>query len=536
MKFGAKFRIERFSSWDMVLLSLFDDLNDNAFRLSKKLSISLDSFQPWLKKMQDVINVRVLRLRKSFRIPSRPQFSLKAVKSALSSLQDRFVIWTVDKASNNFAFVCKKFYISVLLDELGIDKSSFLPVGNATYSPITVTASDVLDSHVRELKARFNVLCSAEDCVLAKLFWIPKLHKNPFKFRFIAGARHCTTKPLSLIVNQGLALIKKNFRAYCDAIHRNSGYNFFWSINSTLEFINKIQGRKVYNLQVFDFSTLYTNLNQLAVLQHLDALFELVFNSASRKFLCVRYDKCFFSGKTYQSYSCFDLQMFKDAVRFVVNEVYVSFGGFLFKQIKGIPMGGNCSPLLADLFLAHCEFDFMSDLLKSKKFGLARLLSYTSRYIDDLCFLNYKHFDSIRDKIYPSDLLAERSGDNDKLVDYLDVQLEVGDQTLRSSVFHKVDNFQFSVILLTFPNSLIPLKMGYQVFAGQVLRYLRICSEVQDFIDKTRKTFLLLESRGYSKNPLQYYMEKILSRNSLLLHKFGLFSARQVSDLIGFCD
>ena len=28
----------------------------------------------------------------------------------------------------------------------------------------------------------------------------------------------------------------------------------------------------------------------------------------------------------------------------------------MFKQIKGIPMGGNASPLIADLFLANLEF------------------------------------------------------------------------------------------------------------------------------------------------------------------------------------
>ena len=90
-------------------------------------------------------------------------------------------------------------------------------------------------------------------------------------------------------------------------------------------------------------------------------------------------------------------------------------------------MGGNCSPLLADLFLTHCEFLFMTNLLKNKKFGLAKLLSSTSRYIDDVCLLNYKHFDLIIDRIYPSDLIAERNGDDEKIVDYLDVKInEVG--------------------------------------------------------------------------------------------------------------
>ena len=85
-------------------------------------------------------------------------------------------------------------------------------------------------------------------------------------------------------------------------------------------------------------------------------------------------------------------------------------------------MGGACSPLLADLFLAHCEFIFMTSLIDNK-FGLARLLWNTSRYrpIDDLMLINYNHFDTLVNKIYPVDLLAERSGDDDENVDYFDV-------------------------------------------------------------------------------------------------------------------
>ena len=150
--------------------------------------------------------------------------------------------------------------------------------------------------------------------------------------------------------------------------------------------------------------------------------------------------------------------------------------------------------------------------------------------------LQYKYFHTIRDKIYPSDLIADRSGQDDRMVNYLDVKLSVNEEGLQSSVFHKVEDFNFQVILLTFPHSLIPRQMGGRIFAGLILRYLRICSNIDDFVLKTRKTAELLKSRGYSVDNLQYCMEKILSKHSFLLHKFNLFSARQISDLIGFCN
>ena len=42
-------------------------------------------------------------------------------------------------------------------------------------------------------------------------------------------------------------------------------------------------------------------------------------------------------------------------------------GMLVFQQIKGIPMGSNCSPLLADLYLTWLEYDFMQVLHKNDK-------------------------------------------------------------------------------------------------------------------------------------------------------------------------
>ena len=49
---------------------------------------------------------------------------------------------------------------------------------------------------------------------------------------------------------------------------------------------------------------------------------------------------------------------------FLLENIYVQFDGMVYQQIVGIPMGTNCAPLIADLFLYCCERDFMSDLLK----------------------------------------------------------------------------------------------------------------------------------------------------------------------------
>ena len=36
---------------------------------------------------------------------------------------------------------------------------------------------------------------------------------------------------------------------------------------------------------------------------------------------------------------------------FLIDNIFVQFGGRLFRQVIGIPMGTNCAPLPADLFI-----------------------------------------------------------------------------------------------------------------------------------------------------------------------------------------
>ena len=70
-------------------------------------------------------------------------FSDPDVVRKLSRLHDNFVIVPADKASNNYTFVCKRHYVSILSEELGLNS---LP-GNPTYKLTDLSASEVLDNH-----------------------------------------------------------------------------------------------------------------------------------------------------------------------------------------------------------------------------------------------------------------------------------------------------------------------------------------------------------------------------------------------------
>ena len=53
--------------------------------------------------------------------------------------------------------------------------------------------------------------------------------------------------------------------------------------------------------------------------------------------------------------TCYSEEQVISMLEFLIDNIFVSFGGTLFQQVVGIPMGTNCAPLLADLFLYSYE-------------------------------------------------------------------------------------------------------------------------------------------------------------------------------------
>ena len=77
-------------------------------------------------------------------------------------------------------------------------------------------------------------------------------------------------------------------------------------------------------------------------------------------------------------------------LEYLINNIFVEFGGQILQQTIGIPMGTDCALLLADLFLYLYEVEFVQLLLKAGKKHLAEQFNFTYRYIDDVLSLK-KH-------------------------------------------------------------------------------------------------------------------------------------------------
>jgi hypothetical protein len=92
----------------------------------------------------------------------------------------------------------------------------------------------------------------------------------------------------------------------------------------------------------------------------------LAFNKNGKRkysYLVVNYSRMYFvihdSDSTHK-YSEVDI---KEMLGFLIDNIFVVFSNQIFQQTVEIPIGNNCAPLLADLFLYSYEAEFIQKLL-----------------------------------------------------------------------------------------------------------------------------------------------------------------------------
>ena len=140
---GPKYREPVSFSWHQNFNIIMDACEEYARRWAKKEDVEVDTLSEWVKSITDVLKRRIRRLKRSVNTRHESIFCDPEVVRELSRLHENFVIVPADKASNNYTFVCKKYYVSILIEELGLNS---LP-GNPTYNLTDFSASEVLDNH-----------------------------------------------------------------------------------------------------------------------------------------------------------------------------------------------------------------------------------------------------------------------------------------------------------------------------------------------------------------------------------------------------
>ena len=221
---------------------------------------------------------------------------------------------------------------------------------------------------------------------LPTMYWLPKLHKRPYKTRFIANSGSCTTTELFKLLTSCLTAVKIHVIRYCEKVYERSGKNLIWSIKYSGEVLNKIKSRgfRATCLSTYDFSTLFTTLPHNLIKERRINLIEWTFKREGSPYIACNERQAFFtSGDTnrYKLWSCLNVC---EALIYLLDNIYIRFGTKLYRQIVGIPVGTNCALLVADLFLFCYESNFMTSLSDIKQDEIIVAFKSTSRYLDDL--------------------------------------------------------------------------------------------------------------------------------------------------------
>ena len=146
------------------------------------------SFTQWISIVTEKVNKKIKELKSKFKF-SKVKQVLRDPEEIfyLNILQEQYIMCPIDKAANNIAFICKKYYVQVLLKELGS-----LNTTSSTYQQVNDTLHNVLQHQNNTLDSVFRLKNNDKEFnCLPCIYWLPKIHKISSGARFIIAGKKC---------------------------------------------------------------------------------------------------------------------------------------------------------------------------------------------------------------------------------------------------------------------------------------------------------------------------------------------------------
>ena len=186
-----------------------------------------------------------------------------------------------------------------------------------------------------------------------------------------------------------------------------------------------------------------------------------------------------------------------DTLVYLLDNIYIRFGTKLYRKTIGIPMGTNCAPLVADLFLFCYDRDFMKSLSRENQADIIEASNSTSRYLDDLLNIDNIYFDQMVDRIYPTELQLNRANSSDTEAPFLDLNLCISNGTVSTKMYDKRDDFDFDIVNFPFLDGDVPRRTSYGVYISQLIRFARAFSNLNDFNYRNKALTAKFLRQGY---------------------------------------
>ena len=168
------------------------------------------------------------------------------------------------------------------------------------------------------------------------------------------------------------------------------------------------------------------------------------------------------------NHSLWSCQKVCDAIVYLLDNIFIRFGTKLYRQTISIPMGTNCAPLVADLFLFCYERDFMKSPSRENQADIIEAFNST-RYLDDLLNIDNIYFDQMVDRIYPTELQLNRANSSETEAPFLDLNLCISNGTVSTKIYDKRDDFD--IVNFPFLDGDVLRRTSYGVYISQIIRF-----------------------------------------------------------------
>ena len=479
------------------------------------------------------------------------------------------VCTSMDKAATTTVFQCQKDYVTKIL----------LDLGSATiYIPCTESAPMIIARH-NSFITRFGLSVDPKCQDIPHYRGHPKMHKDPVETRFISASSSSSIKVVSvffnLLLNALLPGISRLFALVLWSVGITADWTAqSWILKSSADLIPML---RVWNSQyaqhsptpltmrALDFQRLYTNINIndmrssiYSIIQNIFALPEhstkhhvgiKVWQTKPAVWLTQNQmpaDDQSHSGTGHGgTFMIFDLPTIKLWLSFLLDNMYVTFGGQLQQQIRGTPMGTNCASNLANFYLSRYELDFLLNVtdmhiisavdgalpspdLHCVTLQVTQAFLLTKRYIDDLFSLNnpymlhllytdQHYYHPNLHGIYPRSLLVSVA-DVGTSVDYMDMTIlpAVGhSQRVTTILYDKREHGRLaSLFIVKYPHisSNIADSAKYGIITSQFHRYRRIIMLRDNFTFRMAALIDTLRHKGYDPTRMLTMARKLCSR------------------------
>lgn len=443
-----------------------------------------------------------------------------ANKADVEFLKKYFVITRVDKASQNFGIICKRFYINKIKDLL--DHQG--PI--TTYKRINDTVETVNNNIITACKNNYNINID-HNTTMPYIQITPKFHKNPVDFRVIIASVNSTTQPISALVCNALKLVQLNIKKYCKAIEENIGINTFWIIDNHEPIINTLnnlsQDNNAKTIQTYDFGQMYTNLLHEDIMNAMHHVLSIFFRRI-KSIWVDSYSATFHKSNSRKNQIELTKEKLLNMIHFIIHNTYFQFGNNVYRQCIGLPMGTTCAPFLANLTLFSYEFIYITKQLKAGNQKLCNDLNYTFRYIDDISTINDNNtFENVYKDIYPSSLTLKKVNNLDSQADILDINVNIVNRTFTLKLFDKRQTFPFKCNILPHFESNLSLACFRNVIKNELNRILRITSNYDDFESSTKHLQKTLRDRRHPKEFTTITIKSFFRQNRYnLCNKFSI--------------